>query len=64
MKQDTIYKHRTVKVYALGKFMTSQSDEMVDMTGYIVFQKIQTLESLFYWQNIYFLKYVMLCGTT
>jgi hypothetical protein len=44
--------------------MTSQSDEVVDMTGYIVFQKIQTLGSLFYWQNAYFLKYVILCGTT
>jgi len=42
MKQDIIYNYRTVKVYAAGKFMTSKSDEMVDMTGYIVFQKIQT----------------------
>jgi len=41
MKQDTICKHRTVKVSALEKFMTSQSDEIVNMTGYIVFQKIQ-----------------------
>jgi len=64
MKQDIIYNYRTVKVCALGKFMISQSDEMADMTGYIVFQKIQTLGSLFYWQNVYFLKYVMLCGTT
>jgi len=56
MKQDTICKHRTVKVYVLRKFMTSWSDEMVDMTGYIAFQKIQTLGLLFYWQNVYFLK--------
>ena len=35
-----ICKHKTVKLYALGKFMTSQSNDMVDMTGYIVFHKI------------------------
>jgi hypothetical protein len=44
--------------------MTLQSDEVVDVTGYIVCQKIQTLGSLFYWQNVYFSNYVMLCGTT
>lgn len=61
MKQDTVCKYRIVKACVLEKFMTSQSDEVVDVTGYIVSQKIQTLGSLFYWQNAYiFFKYVML----
>jgi len=29
--------------------MTSQSDEVVDVSGYTVCQKIQAFGSLFYW---------------
>jgi hypothetical protein len=60
MKQVTILKHRAVNVYALGKFMTSQSDDVLDITDYNVSQTLQIFMSLFYWQNIYFMKYVLL----
>jgi len=48
MKQENICKHRTVKVYVLEKFITPQSDEVVDVTGYNVSQKITNIGSLFY----------------
>jgi hypothetical protein len=64
MKQDNICNDRTVKVYAVKKFMTSQGDEVVFVTGYSVSQKIRNRCIILLAKCIYFLKYVMLCGTT